>query len=130
MLDLVLARGQVATSGGVVEASIGVSSGKIASISADVLPAKRVLDVHGCYVLPGMVDVHTHIPHPLCEDPSTGTMAAAAGGFTTIVNMPVGQQAVSTVDMFRGKREEWSRQAVVDFAFFAGAGDYAIENAR
>lgn len=53
--------------------------------------ADQVIDAEGSYVLPGFVDLHVHLRDPgltYKEDIATGTAAAAAGGFTTIVAMP------------------------------------------
>ncbi len=51
----------------------------------------RVIDAGGCYVVPGLIDLHVHLRDPgqtYKEDVETGGKAAAAGGFTTIVAMP------------------------------------------
>lgn len=55
------------------------------------IPAARVIDVSGLIITPGLIDIHVHLRDPgqtASEDMSSGTMAAAAGGFTTIVCMP------------------------------------------
>ena len=53
--------------------------------------ADRVIDAKGCYVVPGLIDLHVHLRDPgqtYKEDIETGGKAAAAGGFTTVVAMP------------------------------------------
>jgi dihydroorotase len=62
-----------------------------AGIAGGVGPEVRVLDVKGCWVVPGLIDMHTHLREPgqeYKEDIASGTAAAAAGGFTAVCAMP------------------------------------------
>jgi len=69
-----------------------ISDGRIAKLGQRLTAnGARRLDAHGCLVLPGLVDVHTHLRQPGREDAetiATGMQAAAKGGFTTICAMP------------------------------------------
>jgi dihydroorotase len=68
---------------------IAVKAGKIANPSE--LENAKVIDVSGLVIAPGFIDMHVHLRHPGNTDAETiqtGTMAAAAGGFTSIVPMP------------------------------------------
>jgi dihydroorotase (multifunctional complex type) len=125
-LDLVLAGGQVMLSEGLVDASVGVASGQIAFISGHqwVPPARKVVDVSGKVVMPGFVDTHVHFRDPgltYKEDFTTGTRAAAAGGITTVVDMPNNKPAINTSAAFTAKRDDAKSKAIVDFALYAGA---------
>lgn len=63
------------------------------------LPAERLIDAQGKIICPGFVDVHVHLRQPGYEDKetiATGTRAAAAGGFTTVVAMPNTKPTVDT----------------------------------
>src|SRR6059036_2199064 len=90
--------------------------------SALEMTADKVIDAAGKYVLPGGIDVHTHLDMPFggatsADDFETGTRAAAFGGTTTIVDFAI---------QYRGQTlhhawEEWTRKAegkaVVDYGF-------------
>ncbi len=68
---------------------IGVADGKI--VDPKKLKDVEVINVKGMVVTPGLIDIHVHLRDPgqtTSETISTGTMAAAAGGFTSIVPMP------------------------------------------
>ena len=77
------------------------------------LTASCILDASGCIVAPGLVDTHSHFRDPgftYKEDLHTGSLAAAAGGYTTVIlmantNPPVDSVAILTDILTRGKRE-------------------------
>lgn len=125
-LDLILAGGQVMLPNGLVDASVGVADGKVAFISSrQWMPAaKETVDVSGKLVFPGFVDTHVHFRDPgltYKEDFTTGTRAAAAGGITTVVDMPNNKPVINTKDAFVAKRDAARKKAIVDFALYAGA---------
>src|SRR4051812_48611963 len=77
------------------EADVLLQDGVVARIGAGLAGGVgrevRVVDVRGCWVTPGFVDLHTHLREPgqeYKEDIASGTRAAAAGGFTTVCAMP------------------------------------------
>ncbi len=89
-------------------------------------------DLHGLFVMPGGVDGHVHFDDPGFterEDFGTGTMQAAAGGVTTIVDMPcTSLPPVTTADNFRTKMRAVESKAYVDFAFWGGTTPTFIES--
>ncbi|MDE0392120.1 MAG: dihydropyrimidinase, partial [Rhodospirillales bacterium] len=60
-MDLILSGGTVVTAGDTFAADIGIEGGRIVRIGFDLGPAAREIDVSGLYLLPGAVDVHTHV---------------------------------------------------------------------
>ena len=66
--------------------------------------AERVINADGCYVMPGFIDMHVHFRDPgftYKEDLQTGSAAAAAGGFTTVVCMANTKPVVDSVDIYK-----------------------------
>lgn len=87
--------------------------------------ASRVVDAKGRLVLPGMIDMHVHFRDPGFtdrEDFESGTRSAAAGGVTTVVDMPNTVPSVVSVEAIREKVGIADGKALVDFAFIGGAG--------
>src|SRR5712691_4404325 len=92
--DLVIVSRRVVTPDGLAPAGVVIADGVIASVeSYGAAPgAARRLDVGDAVVLPGAVDTHVHVNEPgrtEWEGFETATRAAAAGGVTTIVEMPL-----------------------------------------
>lgn len=98
--DLIIKNGTVILENEARVVDIAVKGGKIAAIGQDLGDAKEVMDASGLVVSPGMVDAHTHISEPgrsHWEGYETGTRAAAKGGITTMIEMPL-NQLPATVD--------------------------------
>ena len=73
------------------QADLWISEGNIALIGRDLPTADHTIDARGCYVTPGLIDMHVHLREPGDEEEETiasGAAAAVAGGFTGIVCMP------------------------------------------
>jgi dihydroorotase len=75
------------------EADVLLAGGVVAKIAKSIAdgPGIRTLDARGCWVVPGLIDLHTHLREPgqeYKEDIATGTRAAAAGGYTAVCAMP------------------------------------------
>jgi allantoinase len=120
---------RVITPHGERDAAVLIDGEHIAAIKpASELSANiPVEDLGTLALLPGLVDVHTHINEPGRTDWegfATATRAAAAGGFTTVVDMPL-NCLPETTDVFalELKREAASGQALVDYALWGGCVD-------
>jgi len=85
------------------KADILIENGKIVNISIKSKKRKlnaKIIDAKGKYVVPGLIDMHTHLREPGREDEETiktGTRAAAMGGFTTVCSMPNTQPVIDSV---------------------------------
>ncbi len=121
-LDLVI-RGDLVLSDRVaINSAVGVQDGIIVGLyGADAVPAsKQQVDATGQLVFPGIIDEHVHSYSNFDEGFEHSTSAAAAGGVTTIVEMPYDQgAAVTTADIFREKIGRIERSAKVDVAMLA-----------
>ena len=127
-VDLVV-RARRAVIGGVeVAACVAVRGERIAAITPydDPPPAARTVDLADDEVLlPGLVDTHVHVNEPgrtEWEGFATATKAAAAGGVTTIVDMPLNSvPPTTTVENLEVKRAAAEGQVRVDVGFWGGA---------
>ncbi len=123
--DLRLCGGRIVTEQGVFTGGLVVQEGRIAAMVDDGCewPARRTLDLGGRIVLPGIVDAHVHfneLGHEI-EGYAYGTRAAAAGGVTTVIEMPLNDvPAVTDVSVLERKREIAAANAVVDYANLGG----------
>lgn len=119
---------RVITPQGTRAASVTVSGGKIAAVlayDADVPAGARIEDLGDDVLLPGIVDTHVHVNDPgrtEWEGFWTATRAAAAGGITTLVDMPLNSlPPTTTVDNLRTKQEVARTKAHIDVGFWGGA---------
>ena len=122
--DTIIRNGSVVTATDTYTADIAIVSGKITAIGTD-LPSQnagRILDATGKLVLPGGIDVHTHLDMPFggttsADDFETGTRAAAFGGTTTLIDFAIqykGQPLCQAFDTWMSKA---ASKAVCDYAF-------------
>lgn len=127
-VDLVLRSTRVITPEGTRAASVAVSDGTIVAVrdhEAAVPTHARVEDFGDDVLLPGLVDTHVHVNDPgraEWEGFWTATRAAAAGGITTLVDMPLNSLPPTTsVANLRTKQEVAAAKAHVDVGFWGGA---------
>ncbi len=126
-MDLAIINGQVVTEYNTYAADVGLSDGKIVALSAPgMLPSSsETVDATGLLVLPGAIDIHFHARTPAYierGDFYTETRAAAAGGVTTIFEMPISKPGCATPETFRNRRRLAEEQCIVDFALFGAPG--------
>ncbi|MFE9799176.1 allantoinase AllB [Streptomyces goshikiensis] len=127
-VELVLRSTSVITPGGTRAASVAVAAGKITAVlahDAEVPAGARLEDFGDDVLLPGLVDTHVHVNDPgrtEWEGFWTATRAAAAGGITTILDMPLNSlPPTTTVDHLRIKQDVARAKAHVDVGFWGGA---------
>src|SRR4051812_8776551 len=126
--DLIIRGRRVVTPDAVAPSAIQISNGVITAIGAyDEVPSGcEVVDAgENSFVMPGLVDTHVHINEPgrtEWEGFETATRAAAAGGVTTIVDMPLNSiPPTTTLAGFEEKLAAAKGQCTVDVAFWGGA---------
>jgi allantoinase len=123
--SLVVAGGLVAAEYGTFEADIVIRDGRIAALVEDATEVDgERFDATGMVVFPGGVDIHTHLREPsriVREGFDYGTASAAAGGITTVVEMPQADPLVQDVASFRTKLEAASKTSLLDFGLYAAA---------
>lgn len=128
MNDINIINGTIVRPEGCEKADIGIRGGKIVSVNkpGDLTEAaEKTIDASGLYVFPGMIDTHVHIRGGILshrESFASGTQAAASGGITTIMEMPIANPPASTPEAFDARRKEIGEQAYVDFCMYGGAG--------
>jgi allantoinase len=114
----------VVVPGGVRAASLEIRDGRIAGIGAWEAAGEDCVDVGEKYILPGLVDTHVHINEPgrtEWEGFRSATRAAAAGGYTTLVDMPLNNlPETTTVENLRAKESAARGQCMVDYGFWGG----------
>ena len=117
---------RVVLADGVRPAAVHIADGRITAITAwdDVPALARVDDVGELALLPGIVDTHVHLNEPgrtEWEGFATATAAAAAGGTTTLVDMPLNSiPATTTREALAAKRQAARGQCAVDVGFWGG----------
>lgn len=127
--DLVVRHGVVVTHDQQFRADIAVTDGKVSAIGTTLPAGRHEFDATGLHVLPGLVDAHVHLRDPGPGDEGDfrdGTRAAAAGGVTTVLDMPTTDPPVGTAEIFEFKRQRVEPKAHVDFGLY---GLFATDNA-
>src|SRR5436309_12443124 len=125
--DLVIRGRRVVTENAIGPASAHISQGRIVGIAGfEEIPAGGAIVEAGedSIVMPGLVDTHVHVNEPgraRWEGFETATKAAAAGGITTIVDMPLNSvPATTTVAALEAKRRAAAGKCAIDVAFWGG----------
>ncbi|MEI9923452.1 MAG: dihydroorotase family protein [Bradyrhizobium sp.] len=121
MADKVFAGTVVLADRIVEEGYVLVADGKIRAVGAGSVPGGERHGGPGFFVFPGAIDAQVHSRSQLAqEDFIWSTRSAAAGGVTTIVDMPYDDNClIATADRFRTKIKEAGAQARVDYALYA-----------
>ncbi|MEW6322316.1 MAG: allantoinase AllB [Acidobacteriota bacterium] len=125
--DVLITGGLVVSTREVRAASVGVIGGRVAAVLApgEAADADVVVDARGLHILPGLIDTHVHTRHPgvaAREDMASGTAAAAAGGITTLLEMPIAKIPANSADGVRRRIAAMQPGARIDFALYGGAG--------
>jgi dihydroorotase len=131
--DLLIAGGTVVNETGRFPADVAIKDGVVIFVGhPSAAPrATRTLDGSGKFVIPGAIDVHTHIREPGMthkEDWTTGTRAAAAGGVTTVFDMPNTEPAIWSPDALEMKKDAAARQAHVNYGLYGILDERSLDH--
>jgi dihydroorotase len=123
-VDLIVKNGTIVTPLSAQRGHVLVTDGRVLGVTmGDLLPeARQVIDATGLHVLPGLIDPHVHFRVPgleYKEDFETGSRAAAAGGITTVIDMPNVIPPTATVEGFQAKVACVRGRAYVDYGIYA-----------
>lgn len=139
MAALLVSGGTVVSSTGAIAMDVLVDGETISSLhvpgSAPTGPDTRIIDATGCYVVPGGIDVHTHMELPFggtsaSDTFATGTAAAAWGGTTTIVDFAVQTPGLDVEAQLAAWHAKADGQCAVDYGFhmiLGGVDDAALK---
>ena len=120
-IDKVIQGGTIVTADDTYQADIGIANGHIVAIGKK-LEGAETIDATGLYVMPGGIDAHTHLDMPFggtttADDWESGTIAAACGGTTTLVDFAIqdfGSTLHAGVDAWHKRAED---RAAIDYGF-------------
>jgi len=127
MSELVIRNAQVFTQGQLSAFDVLIEEGRVVELvpQGAAVRARSELDAAGLWLLPGAIDIHFHVRapgHPERGTVATETRAAAAGGVTTLFEMPISKPCCSTPEVFRARRELFARDARVHFGLYGAPG--------
>lgn len=123
-VDLVLKNLRAYVGGVLLDCCIAIENGKIFKVGkeAQIPSADVVIDLHGLIVLPGLIDAHVHLRDEgksYKEDFYSGTAAAAAGGITTVIDMPNNQPVTMSAEALRKRMQLAESRVLVNVGFYS-----------
>lgn len=123
-VDLVLINMKTCIEKELVDCSLAINDGKIFKMGKETnMPrAEKTLDLRKLLVLPGLIDAHVHLRDEgkaYKEDFRSGTAAAAAGGITTVLDMPNNEPITMSSEALRNRIEAAEKEIMVNVGFYS-----------
>ena len=121
-MSMLIKNGLIVTSTGSYTADVLIKDGKIKAIGTDLdSGSQTIIDAKGKYVLPGAIDPHTHLSMPFMgtsaqDDYATGTIAAACGGVTSVIDFDLQQKGESILEAVERKKSWAEGKVAVDYS--------------
>jgi dihydropyrimidinase len=122
-MDTVIINGMLLDESGALQGTVGIKNGRIATIlDTDIVPeAREVIDATGMFVMPGMIDAHVHLELPVSgtvssDDFRSGSVAAAFGGVTTIIDFATQVEGESLIKSIEKRRSRADGNVAVDYS--------------
>ena len=128
-MDYKIVGGKVVTASETFKAEVGIKNGRIVALASKIKEqAKETIDAKGCYVLPGAIDVHTHLDMPFggsvtADDFFTGTRAAAFGGTTCLIDFAIQSKGESLTQGLATWHKKAKGKACFDYGFHIAVTD-------
>ncbi len=128
-MSLLIKHGLIVTANGSTYGDVFIDNEKITAIGTDLkMAADEVVDAEGKYILPGAIDPHTHLAMPFMgtnstDDYETGTIAAACGGVTSLIDFAI-QAKGESIRQCLDRKGSWAEGKVaIDFSHHPGITD-------
>ncbi len=123
--ELLLKNCRIPLGNTLTEGCIGIQSGRISYIGKETSApaASETLNINRQVILPGLIDVHTHLRdlhQSYKEDFYTGTCSAIAGGYTTVLDMPIPSRPSESLSQLKEKMHAASSKIVANVGFYTG----------
>ncbi|MDV3251095.1 dihydroorotase family protein [Devosia sp. BK] len=129
--DTIIRNADVLTETGITKIDVAIWGEKIAALlPAGAGEASAIIDGAGQTLLPGVIDIHFHIRAPAYPDRGTvesETKAAAAGGITTLFEMPISKPCCNSAERVEMRKAHFAEHARINFGIFGAPGDLTPE---
>jgi len=124
IVDLILSKSKAYVNDEITDCSLAIDQGKIIKIGKEPSMPKteKKLDLKNLLILPGLIDAHVHLRDEgksYKEDFLSGTAAAAAGGITTVLDMPNNKPVTMSIEAIRKRMRLAERKALVNVGFYS-----------
>lgn len=133
-MDFIIQNGIIVTVSSMYKADIEVSGGKITAVGTDLdTSGREIRDVSGMYVLPGAVDIHTHMSDPFggtvsSDSETSGSLAAAFGGVTTLFDFATQRKGMHLLEAVGEKRQAYEGKSCIDYTLHCIVTDLLEDN--